>query len=91
MSTPNNLPTIPLKNGVSSSEFWLVIISGLLLTAQSAIGMLDVGWAMGGVTVLGLVYTSIRGRLKTIHAQSAADALKTQIATANDTPPPPAT
>lgn len=82
-----NIPTIPLKNGVTTSEFWIVIISGLLLTAQSAIGMLDVGWAMGGVTVLGLLYTSIRGRLKTIHAQTAAETLKAQI---NDTTTPPA-
>jgi len=78
-ATIATIATIPLKDGVSSSEFWLVIVSGLLLTAQSAIGMLDAGWAMGGVTVLGLVYTSIRGRLKTIHAQSAAEVLKGQI------------
>jgi|GEM_PF-3220945 len=89
MDTPTNptapaistIATIPLKAGVSSSEFWLVIVSGLLLTAQSALGLMDVAWAMGGVTLLGLVYTSIRGRLKTIHAQSAADALKGQINT----------
>ncbi len=86
LPTPTaTIATIPLKNGVSSSEFWLVIVSGLLLTAQSAIGMLDVGWAMGGVTILGLVYTSIRGRLKTIHAQSAAEVLKGQMAADSQT------
>ncbi len=79
---------IPLKPGVSSSEFWIVIVSGLLLTAQAALSLVNVAWAMGGVTVLGLLYTSIRGRLKTIHAQTAADALRAQI---NSTPPPPAT
>ena len=68
----------PLKNGVSTSEFWIVIISGMLLTAQSALSLLDVGWAMGGVTILGLVYTSIRGRLKGIQTQAAADQAKVQ-------------
>lgn len=69
---------IPLKPGVSTSEFWIVIISGLLLTAQTALGLMDVGWAMGGVTVLGLIYTSMRGKLKGIQAQAAADHLKAQ-------------
>lgn len=68
----------PLKPGVSTSEFWIVIVSGLLLTAQSALSLLDVGWAMGGVTILGLVYTSIRGKLKSIQAQAAADEAKAQ-------------
>jgi hypothetical protein len=76
-------PQIPLKPGVSTSEFWLVILSGLLLTIQAALSLVDVGWAMGGVTLLGLVYTSIRGRLKSIHAQAAADQLKAQ----SDAPP----
>lgn len=79
---------IPLKPGVSTSEFWIVIISGLLLTAQAGLSLVNVGWAMGGVTILGLVYTSIRGRLKSIQAQTAADQAKAQI---NNTPPPPAT
>lgn len=78
---------IPLKNGVSTSEFWIVVLSGLLLTAQAALSMVDVAWAMGGVTILGLVYTSVRGRLKTIHAQAAADQLKTQISNPPDNLP----
>jgi len=77
---------IPLKNGVSTSEFWVVIISGLLLTAQAALSMVDVAWAMGGITLLGLAYTTLRGKLKTLHAQNAADLLKAQI----ENPPPPA-
>lgn len=79
---------IPLKPGVSTSEFWIVIISGLLLTAQAGLSLMNVGWAMAGITVLGLVYTSMRGRLKGIQAQAAADQAKAQI---NNTPPPPAT
>lgn len=77
---------IPLKPGVSTSEFWIVIISGLLLTAQAGLSLMNVGWAMGGVTILGLVYTSMRGRLKSIQAQTAADQAKAQIVT--DTRPP---
>jgi len=99
------IPQIPLKPGVSTSEFWVVILSGLLLTAQAALSLVDVAWAMGGITILGLAYTSMRGRLKGIHAQAAADQLKAQIeapaamtllSTAEpiapaQTPPPPAT
>lgn len=70
--------TPPLKPGVSTSEFWIVVISGLLLTAQAALSMTSVAWAMGGVTVLGLLYTQIRGRLKSIVAQQAAEQLKKQ-------------
>lgn len=76
---------IPLKPGVSTSEFWIVIISGLLLTAQAGLSLMNVGWAMAGITVLGLVYTSMRGRLKGIQSQAAADQAKAQI---NNTPPP---
>jgi hypothetical protein len=68
----------PLKPGVSTSEFWIVIISGLLLTAQSAMSLVEAGWAAGGIVALGLAYTGLRGRLKSIHAQAAADLLKAQ-------------
>ncbi len=78
---------IPLKPGVSTSEFWIVIISGLLLTAQAALSLMNVGWAMMGITALGLAYTSMRGRLKSIQTQTAADQAKAQI---NNTPTPPA-
>jgi hypothetical protein len=70
---------LPLKSGVTTSEFWLVILSGVLLTVQSAMSLVDAGWAMGGITLLGLAYTQLRGRLKSIHAQSAADALKSGV------------
>lgn len=73
---------IPLKPGISTTEFWIVVISGLLLTAQTALTMLSPGWAMAGVTILGIAYTSIRGRLKSIQAQAAADQLKAQQASA---------
>jgi len=82
-----NLPQIPLKPGISTSEFWIVIFCSSLLTLQTAFSMLSPGWAMGGVTVLGLVYASIRGKLKGIQTQAAADQAKAQI---NNTPPPPA-
>lgn len=59
-----NLPTPPLKPGVSTTEFWVVIIGGLLLTAQAALSLTSVTWAAGGVTLLGLLYVHQRGRLK---------------------------
>ncbi len=85
-----NISLPPLKPGVTTSELWIVILSGLLLTAQTAFSLVDAAWAMGGITALGLFYTHLRGKLKSIHAQSAADALKAQIE-AGVTSPPPAT
>lgn len=67
---------IPLKPGVTTTEFWTVIVCGLLLTTQAALSLTTVAWAAGGVTILGLIYVSQRGKLKSIAAQAAADAMK---------------
>ena len=55
---------LPLKPGVTTTEFWTVIFCGLLLTAQAALSLTTVAWAAGGVTLLGLMYTYQRGKLK---------------------------
>jgi hypothetical protein len=68
--------TPPLKPGVTTTEFWTVILCGLLLTAQAALSMTTVAWAAGGVTLLGLIYTIQRGNLKGIVAKAAAEKLK---------------
>ena len=73
-----NLTLPPLKPGVKTSEFWMVVICGLLLTVQEAFSLVDTTWAAGGVTILGLLYASLRGRLKGIHAQAALEQLKAQ-------------
>jgi hypothetical protein len=70
------LPTPPLKPGVTTTEFWTVILCGLLLTAQAALSLTTVAWAAGGVTLLGLIYTIQRGNLKSIVAKAAAEKLK---------------
>ncbi len=67
---------IPLKPGVTTTEFWTVILCGVLLTAQAALNLTAVAWAAGGVTLLGLVYATQRHKLKSIQAQAAADQLK---------------
>lgn len=67
---------IQLKPGVTTSEFWVVIISGLLLTAQAALNLTSYTLAAGGVTLLGMLYAAMRHRLKTIQAQAEADRLK---------------
>lgn len=59
-----NLPTPPLKPGVSTTEFWTVIICGLLLTAQAALSLTSVSWAGFGVTLLSILYVHQRGKLK---------------------------
>lgn len=63
---------LPLKPGVTTTEFWTVIFCGLLLTAQAALSLTTVAWAAGGVTLLGLIYTMQRGNLKSILAKAAA-------------------
>lgn len=70
---------IPLKPGVQTSEFWTVIISGLLLTGMSALSMTTYAYATVCVTVLGLVYNLMRGSLKNIQAQAEADRLKAEM------------
>jgi O-antigen/teichoic acid export membrane protein len=67
--------TPPLKPGVTTTEFWTVILCGLLLTAQAALSMTTVAWAAGGVTLLGLIYTMQRGKLK---SQASITALEMQ-------------
>jgi hypothetical protein len=67
---------IPLKPGVSTTEFWTVIVCGLLLTAQAALSLTTVAWAASGVTLLSLLYVHQRGKLKSIAAKMAAEKLK---------------
>jgi len=70
------LPTPPLKPGVSTTEFWIVVIGGLLLTAQAALSLTSVAWAAGGVTVLSLLYVQQRGKLKSQASIAAMDAAR---------------
>ena len=58
------IPTPPLKAGVTTTEFWTVIICGALLTAQAALSMTTLAWASGGTMVLGAIYVYQRGKLK---------------------------
>lgn len=80
------MPQIPLKPGVSTTEFWTVIICGLLITTQAALSLTTVAWGAGATAVLGLIYVAQRGRLKSIEAQAAADKLKAESQT-ESTPP----
>jgi hypothetical protein len=68
-----NLPTPPLKPGVSTTEFWTVILCGLMLTAQAALSMTTLTWAAGGTMLLGALYVHQRGKLK---SQTAITALE---------------
>lgn len=67
---------IPLKPGVTTTEFWTVIICGLLLTAQAALSLTTVAWAAGGVTLLSLLYVHQRGKLKSIATKAAEQRLQ---------------
>lgn len=70
---------LPLKPGHTTTEFWLVILTGLISTALAAISLLDVGWAVGAITVLTLAYTGTRSRLKQIQANAEAELVKSEI------------
>lgn len=70
---------LPLKPGHTTTEFWLVILTGLISTALAAISLLDVAWAVGAITLLTLAYTGTRSRLKHIQAQAEADLLKSDV------------
>lgn len=69
-------PTPPLKPGVSTTEFWTVIICGLLLTAQAALSLTAVTWAGVGTIILGGLYVAQRGKLKSQAATQAAKQLE---------------
>lgn len=70
---------IPLKSGHTTTEFWLVILTGLISTALAAISLLDVAWAVGAITLLTLAYTGTRSRLKQIQTSAEAEAFKTEL------------
>lgn len=67
---------IPLKPGVTTTEFWTVIICGLLLTAQAALSLTSVAWAAGGVTLLSFLYVHQRGKLKSQAAITELERLR---------------
>jgi hypothetical protein len=85
---------LPLKDGRTSTEFWLIIITGLLTTGLSALSILEVNWGAGALVVLTLAYNHSRTKLKTIQADAEAHAVKsaTDVAAAKalantETPP----
>lgn len=55
---------LKLKPGIKSSEFYISIAAGLVSVLLAALGMVDAEWAAVSVTILGTVYTLIRGGLK---------------------------
>lgn len=81
-----NVPSfkLPLKAGRSSSEFWLIIITGLLTTSLSALSILDVTWGAGALIVLTLAYNHSRTQLKVIQADAESYALKSAADTEED-------
>jgi hypothetical protein len=59
-----NTMSIKLKPGVSSTELWVVVGAGVAQIGLAVMGMIDAEWAAAGVTILGSIYTLIRGGLK---------------------------
>lgn len=59
-----------LKPGHSTTEFYITIIAGLVAVALDALGHVDGEMSAGFVTVLGVVYTVMRGKLKIAIAQA---------------------
>ena len=71
---------LPLKDGRTSTEFWLIIITGLLTTGLSALSILEVTWGAGALVVLTLAYNHSRTKLKTIQADAEAHAVRSAVA-----------
>jgi hypothetical protein len=55
---------LPLKPGVTTTEFWTTVGAGLILTALSAMSLLEATWTAVGITLLTLAYNGARGRIK---------------------------
>lgn len=78
---------LPLKSGVTTTEFWTTIVAGLLLTALSTMTLLDASWVAGAVIVLTLAYNASRGNLKRIQAEAEAAHLKQEAKKPGALPP----
>ena len=96
MNTPSF--KLPLKAGRTSSEFWLIILTGLLTTSLSALSILDVTWGAGALIVLTLAYNQSRTKLKVIQAEAEAHTVKSatdveaaKAMASSEVTPPPAT
>ena len=63
---------LPLKPGHTTTEFWAVIIGGLLTTGIAAISLLDVAWAAMAIAGMTIAYNVSRQKVKTIQAQAEA-------------------
>ena len=74
MKTPDF--KLPLKEGRTSTEFWLIILTGLLTTGLSALSILEVTWGAGALVVLTLAYNHSRTKLKVIQADAEAAVVK---------------
>lgn len=68
---------LPLKPGRTTTEFWLVILTGLLSTGLAATQLLAVEWATLATVLLAALYNHHRGKLKLIQAQTEAEGIKT--------------
>lgn len=55
---------LPLKPGVTTTEFWTTVGAGLILTALSAMSLLEATWTAVAITLLTLTYNAARGRIK---------------------------
>lgn len=64
---------LPLKPGHTTTEFWAVIIGGLLTTGIAAVSMLDVAWAAIAIAVMTIGYNYSRHQQKMIATKAEAD------------------
>lgn len=69
-----------LKPGITTTEFWITISGIVVQGALTAFGMLDAGWAAVGATILGSIYTLIRGNIKRGAQEVEAASLKAEAA-----------
>lgn len=64
---------IPLKPGHTTTEFWAVVIGGLLTTGIAAVSMLDVAWAAIAIAVMTIGYNYSRHQQKMVATKTEAD------------------
>lgn len=60
---------LPLKPGVTTTEFWTTIGAGLILTALSAMSLLEASYAAICITLLTLAYNSARSHIKQLESK----------------------
>lgn len=65
---------LPLKDGITTTEFWLTAAAGIAQVVLGSLGMINATWASAGITITTALYSLLRAGMKTRHLNLTAAA-----------------